>query len=45
MNLVLVDLEKNINVVVEPYKKYINVAKIIIVNPIPYIKFFLDLKI
>ena len=45
MNLVLVDREKNINVAVELYKKYINMAKIINANPLPIIKIFLDFKI
>ena len=45
MNLVPVDREKNINVVVELYKKYINIAKIITAIPIPDTKIFLDLKI
>ena len=45
MNLALVDLEKNINVVAEFYKKYINIARIINANPIPSIKVFLNLKI
>ena len=45
MSLVCVDQEKNLNVVVERYKKIANKIKIIEINPTDCIQIFRDLKI
>ena len=45
MNLVCVDQEKNLNVVVERYKKIANKINIIEINPADCNQIFRDLKI